>query len=69
MPRVFPDYPAPVVRNVGSDRELAAEVRRAASHQHPQHLVAVLARLVEAGEPMSGAGQQLLRSTRQSRTR
>ena len=23
MPRVFPDYPAPVVRNAGADREIA----------------------------------------------
>jgi putative SOS response-associated peptidase YedK len=31
MPGVFPDYPAPVVRNVGTDRELPSrhEGRRA----------------------------------------
>ena len=39
----------------------AAKVRRAARHQHPQHLVAALAGLAEAREPMSGASQQLLR--------
>jgi putative SOS response-associated peptidase YedK len=42
MPGVFPDYPAPVVRNVGDDRELtmmrAAKVRRAAGDQHPQRV-------------------------------
>ena len=45
MPGVFPDYPAPVVRNAGAERELTmmrwglppAEVRRPARHQHPQH--------------------------------
>jgi hypothetical protein len=61
MPRVIPDYPAPVVRNAGAERELtmmrwghaaAAEVRRAARHEHPQYLVAALARLVEAGKPV-----------------
>ena len=69
MPGVFPDYPAPVVRNVGTDRELAMmrwgmpapAIRRSAGHQHPQHVVAALAGLATAGEPMSGAGQQLLR--------
>jgi putative SOS response-associated peptidase YedK len=67
MPGVFPDYPAPVVRNAGGERELtmrhaaATEVRRAAGHQHPQHIVTSLARLAEAGEPLSGAGEQLRR--------
>jgi hypothetical protein len=53
MPGVFPDYPAPVVRNAGAERELklgdaaAAARRRPAGHQHPQHLFATLARLAE----------------------
>ena len=33
--------------------------RRAAGHQHPQHVVAALARLAEAGEPLSGPGAGL----------
>jgi putative SOS response-associated peptidase YedK len=54
MPGVFPDYPAPVVRNAGADRELAmmrwgmpppTEIRRAASHEHPEHFIISLARL------------------------
>ena len=56
MPGVFPDYPAPVVRNAGAERELtmrwgyaaATEVRRSAGEQHPQYVVAALARMVEA---------------------
>jgi putative SOS response-associated peptidase YedK len=57
MPGVFPDYPAPVIRNTETGRELAmmrwghaaaAAHRRAAGHQHPQHIVAALARLAQA---------------------
>jgi hypothetical protein len=49
IPGVFPDYPAPVIRNAGADRELtmmrwghaaASEGRRAAGYQHPQHILA-----------------------------
>src|SRR5207249_7073971 len=44
MPGVFPDYPAPAVRNVGNERELVdalgnaaiAKDPWAASNQHPQ---------------------------------
>ena len=70
MPGVFPDYPAPVVRNAEQrtrddhdalGHAAAAADRRPAGHQHPQHLVAALARLAEAGEPLPGAGQQLRR--------
>jgi putative SOS response-associated peptidase YedK len=66
MPGVFPDYPAPVVRNVGADRELtmmrwgiapSAANRRAAGHQHPQHVVAALAGLAQAGDPLPGPVQ------------
>jgi len=38
-----------------------AELRRAAGHQHPQHLVSALARLAEAGKPLHGPLQQLRR--------
>src|SRR5262249_13411996 len=34
---------------------------RAAGHQYPKHVVAALARLAEAGEPLPGAGEQLRR--------
>jgi putative SOS response-associated peptidase YedK len=66
MPGVFPDYPAPVVRNAGSARArpdalghaATAADRRAASDQHPQHFFAALARLAEARKPLLGAVQQ-----------
>jgi hypothetical protein len=54
---VFPDYPAPVVRNAGDDRELimmrwgnaaAAAHGRTASYEHPEHFLAALAGLAEA---------------------
>jgi putative SOS response-associated peptidase YedK len=72
MSGVFPDYPAPVIRNAdaGSGWELAMmrwgmppppRTGGAAGHQHPQHVIAALARLAEAGEPMPGSGQQLRR--------
>ena len=66
MPGVFPDYPAPVVRNAGGEREMVLmrwgmppppAHGRAARHQHPQHLVPALARLVEAREPVPGPVQ------------
>jgi hypothetical protein len=70
MPVVFPDYPAPVVRNAGAERELVLmrwgmppplRTGWAASDQHPQHVIAALARLAEARKPMPGAFQQLCR--------
>jgi putative SOS response-associated peptidase YedK len=70
MPGVFPDYPAPVVRNAGGDRELtmmrwgmppAAEVWRTARYQRPQHVIPALAGLAETGEPMPRAGDKLFR--------
>jgi putative SOS response-associated peptidase YedK len=70
MPGVFPDYPAPVVRNAGAERELVLmrwgmppplRTGWAASDQHPQHVIAALARLAEARKPMPGAFQQLCR--------
>jgi putative SOS response-associated peptidase YedK len=69
MPGVFPDYPAPVVRNAGSERELAMmrwgmpPPPRAGvpGYQHQEHVVHALAKLAEAGEPVSDPGQQLRR--------
>jgi len=56
MPGVFPDYPAPVVRNAGGWRELTmmrwgcrpTACGRVSRHQYPQHHLASLARLAEA---------------------
>jgi putative SOS response-associated peptidase YedK len=59
MPGVFPDYPAPLVRNAGTERELTMmrwgvpPPSRAGGF--PQHHFAALARLAEAGEPLPGA--------------
>ena len=50
MPGVFPDYPAPVIRNTDSGTELAIDAvghaaatahRRAAGHQHQKRLAAL----------------------------
>jgi hypothetical protein len=70
MPGVYPDYPAPVVRNTEGGRELA--VMRwgmpppARSGGFPvtnirNNVIAALARLAETGEPLPGPGQQLCR--------
>jgi putative SOS response-associated peptidase YedK len=70
MPGVFPDFPAPVVRNVGADRELTMmrwgmpppprtggpPVTNIRNTSSPP-----LARLAEAREPVPGAVQQLRR--------
>jgi putative SOS response-associated peptidase YedK len=63
MPGVFPDYPAPVVRNDHDALGNAptAPHGRPADHQHPQYDITALARLVEAGKPLSGPAQQLCR--------
>ena len=51
IPGVFPDYPAPVIRNTATGTELVTmrwgmpPPPRAAGHQHPQHVVTALARL------------------------
>jgi hypothetical protein len=66
MPGVFPDYPAPVVRNAGRTRVSHDALGNAAtvphwrptSHEHPQHVVTALARLAEAREPLPSAVQQ-----------
>jgi hypothetical protein len=68
MPGVFPDYPAPVVRNTDAGTEMVTmrwghavvtAHRLAAGHQHPQHVFTALARLAEAGETLHCPGQQL----------
>ena len=57
MPGVFPDYPAPVVRNAAGERELIMmrwgmpPPPRAGGYpryQYPQHHLASLARMAEA---------------------
>jgi hypothetical protein len=69
MPGVFPDYPAPVVRNSDAERELM--MMRWGMPSPPKfggapvtiirnNVVAALARLAEAGNPLLGAGEQLL---------
>jgi len=74
MPGVFPDYPAPVVRQPDGGLELimmmrwgdasAAEIRWAARYQHPEYILAGLAGLAETREPMPRTVQQLLDLTR-----
>ena len=61
MPGVFPDYPAPVIRNADAGTEMVTmrwgmppppAHGRAASHEHPQYVIATLARMVQAGKPV-----------------
>jgi hypothetical protein len=61
MPGVFPDYRAPIssamrVQNASwsscGGHAAAAAHWRATGHQHPQHVLAKLARLAQAGEPV-----------------
>ena len=61
MPGVFPDYPAPVVRNEGGEREMvmmrwgnatAATHGRPACHEYSQYLVPALAGLAQTREPV-----------------
>jgi putative SOS response-associated peptidase YedK len=67
MPGVFPDFPAPFIRNADAEREMTMmrwgmpPPPRAGGYEYPQYDVAALARLAEAGEPLSGTGQQLRR--------
>jgi putative SOS response-associated peptidase YedK len=69
MPGVFPDYPAPVIRNTDTGRELAmmrwgmpppkiggAPVTNIRNTSSP-----ALAHVAQAGEPLLGPGQQLRR--------
>jgi putative SOS response-associated peptidase YedK len=68
MPGVFPDYPAPVIRNTNTGSELAMmrwgmpPPLRTASDEHPQYGLAALARLAEAREPLPCPLQQLRRA-------
>jgi len=56
IPGVFPDYPAPVIRNSGGELEMTMmrwgmpppPRTGATGHQYPQHIFAALARLAEA---------------------
>jgi putative SOS response-associated peptidase YedK len=68
MPGVFPDYPAPVIRNTVDGRELTMmrwgmppppKSMWPQVNEYPQHVVTALARLAQAGEPLLGAVQQL----------
>jgi hypothetical protein len=51
MPGVFPDYPAPVIRNSEGGRDghdalgnaAASAHARSAGHEHPQHVITALA--------------------------
>ena len=68
MPGVFPEYPAPVIRNAGGTEMTMMRWGMpppprpgAAGHQHPQHVLTALARLAQAGEPLPCPGQQLRR--------
>jgi putative SOS response-associated peptidase YedK len=62
MTGVFPDYPVPVVRKVGAERELTMmrwgmpppPKLGGAPVTNQEHLVAALARLAAAGEPLPG---------------
>ena len=67
MPGVFPDYPAPVIRNTDTRREMVL-MRWACRHRRAQTaprsrtfaiLIAALAHVAKAGEPMLGPGQPL----------
>jgi hypothetical protein len=58
MPGVFPDYPAPVVRNAVTEREMAAATRwRHTGHKHQEYVLSALAGLAQAREPVLGAVQ------------
>jgi hypothetical protein len=67
MPGVFPDYPAPVIRNTETGTEMVTmrwgmattvEQNRPAGHQHPQRNITALAHVAQAGEPARGAVQE-----------
>jgi putative SOS response-associated peptidase YedK len=74
MPGVFPDYPAPVVRNAGQNTDGACELIMMRWGMPPpprgasipvtnirNTLFAALARMAEAGTPLPGPGQQFCR--------
>jgi putative SOS response-associated peptidase YedK len=67
MRGVFPDYPASVVRNAGTEREIVMmrwgmpPPPRAGGYPvtNIRNTTTALARLAEAGKPLPGSGQQL----------
>jgi hypothetical protein len=64
MPLVFPDYPAPVIRNAGAERELimmrwGMPPPPRAGDQHQEYILPALARMAETGKPLPRPGQQL----------
>jgi hypothetical protein len=67
MPGVFPDYPAPSAQCWGRSRDghdalgnaATAAHGRPACNQYPQHVIAALAGLAQAGEPLLGTREQL----------
>ncbi len=70
MPGVFPDYPAPVIRNTENGTELVTmrwgmppppRAGGGAGHKHPQHVIAALAHVAQARKSLLGPGQQLRR--------
>jgi putative SOS response-associated peptidase YedK len=66
MPGVFPDYPAPIVRNASDGvRELMLARWGMPGppqyHQHPQHGQSALARVARCGTPLRRAVLFLLR--------
>ena len=68
MPGVFPDYPAPVVRNSGGEREMTMmrwgmpPPPRAGGYPVTnirKHFIAALAGVAQCRKPLLGPGQQL----------
>jgi putative SOS response-associated peptidase YedK len=68
MPGVFPDYPAPVIRNADAEREMVmmrwghaatATRRRFPCHEHSQYDLTALASMAEAGKSLPDPCQQL----------
>jgi putative SOS response-associated peptidase YedK len=67
-PGVFPDYPAPAIRNASAEREMVM-MRwgmppphahwRPTGNEHPQHVIAALTYVAQTGGPMLGPCQQL----------
>jgi hypothetical protein len=78
LPAIFPDKPAPIIRRTAAgEREIIAArwgipmpagvsegSHRQQRDQHAQRQLTALARLDEAGEPLSCPGDQLLRAHR-----
>jgi putative SOS response-associated peptidase YedK len=69
MPGVFPDYPAPFIPNTDPGTEMVKmrwgmppppRTGGPPFYQHPQHVLAALAEVGQAGEPLLGPGQQFV---------